>query len=142
MSSQTPSLSARECWLATGSLGITISATFYEQRYAYYVQHYAANNDLTSFGLQDALMAVPQLLQRAGEIPAWLATQTEAVVYERLLAEATMAAYQDYFFLAALVIVLSIAPQVSVPAERGVTTPSSVLSPQSLFSEEEQRCAR
>jgi len=31
-------------------------------------------------------------------------------VHERLLAEATIAAYQDYFFLAALVVVLSMLP--------------------------------
>jgi hypothetical protein len=36
--------------------------------------------------------------------------QAEAVVHERLLAEATIAAYQDYFFLAALVVVLSMLP--------------------------------
>jgi len=94
----------------SGTIGTAISATFYEQRYAYYVQHYADNNDLTSFGLQEALTTVQQLLQGAGEIPAWLAMQAEALVHERLLAEATIAAYQDYFFLAALVVVLSMLP--------------------------------
>jgi MFS family permease len=92
----------------SGTIGTAISATFYEQRYACYVQHYANNNDLAAFGIQEALTAV--LLQGAGEISAWLAMQTEAVVHGRLLAEATIAAYQDYFFLVALVVVLSILP--------------------------------
>ena len=74
------------------------------------MQRYADNNDLTSLGLQEGQATVHQLLQWAGEIPAWPAMQTEALMQERLLAEATIVAYQDFFFLAALVGVLSILP--------------------------------
>jgi EmrB/QacA subfamily drug resistance transporter len=94
----------------SGTMGTAISATIYEQRYFSHVQHYAENNDLTAFGLQEALASVQHFLQWAGEMPALLAVQTEALLHERLLAEASMAAYQDYFFLAALVGVLSMLP--------------------------------
>jgi EmrB/QacA subfamily drug resistance transporter len=94
----------------SGTIGTTISATFYEQRYAYHVQRYAENNDLTAPGLQEALTAVQQVLEWTGEIAALLAVKTEALVHERLLTEATMAAYQDYFFLAAVVVVVAMLP--------------------------------
>jgi hypothetical protein len=89
-----------------------LSAIFYEQRYAYHVQQYAENNEVTAFGLQETLVAVRQVLEGVGEIPALLASKTEALVHERLLSEATMMAYQDYFFLAAVIVVVSILPAV------------------------------
>lgn len=96
----------------SGTMGTVVSATFYEQRYAYHLHHYAENNDLTALGLQEALAAVQQGLAWAGEIPALLALQTETLLHERLLAEVTMLAYQDYFFLAAVVVVISMVPAV------------------------------
>jgi DHA2 family multidrug resistance protein len=94
----------------SGTMGTAISATIFEQRYFYHVRLYAENNDLTSLGLQNALAAVQQFLQWAGEIPVFLSLQTMALVHQRLLAEATTAAYQDYFFLAALVGMLAMLP--------------------------------
>jgi DHA2 family multidrug resistance protein len=94
----------------SGTTGTVISATVYEQRYFYHVQHYAENNDLTALGLQETLAAVQHFFQWLGEIPALLAVKTSAVMQQRLLAEATTAAYQDYFFLAALVGVLAMLP--------------------------------
>ena len=38
----------------------------------------------------------------AGEMPALLSDQTVALMHQRLLAEATTAAYQDYFIISAL----------------------------------------
>jgi EmrB/QacA subfamily drug resistance transporter len=94
----------------SGTVGTVISATFYEQRLAYHVQRYAENNDLTAPGLQDALVAVQHMLERSGEMPALLAVQTEALVHARLVAEATMTAYQDYFFVAAVIVVVAMLP--------------------------------
>jgi MFS family permease len=99
-----------------GTVGPVASAAYYDQRYAYHIQTYAADNDLNAMGLQAALTALHSTLQWAGEIPALLATKTAALLEQRLLAEATTTAYQEYFFVAALVGVLSILP--SLPWEK------------------------
>lgn len=99
-----------------GTVGPVASAAYYDQRYFYHVETYAANNDLNALGLQDALAAVRSTLQWAGEIPALLETMTSALLQQRLLAEATTAAFQDYFFVAAMVGVLGILP--ALPWER------------------------
>ena len=96
----------------SGTIGTVLSAIFYEQRYAYHVQRYAENNEVTAVGLQEALVAVRQVLEGAGEIPAMLASKTEALLHARLVSEATMMAYQDYFFLAAVIVVVSMLPAV------------------------------
>jgi EmrB/QacA subfamily drug resistance transporter len=94
----------------SGTIGTAASATLYEQRFFYHAQRYAEDNDPTALGLQDALVAVQHTLESAGELPALVSTQTSAVMQQRLLAEATTVAYQDYFWLAALVGVLAMLP--------------------------------
>jgi DHA2 family multidrug resistance protein len=94
----------------SGTLGTTISATFYEQRYFYHLERYVEDNDLTSIGLQEAQASVQHFLHWAGELPAFLLQQTDTVLQQRLLAEATTIAYQEYFFIAALVGVVSMLP--------------------------------
>jgi DHA2 family multidrug resistance protein len=94
----------------SGTMGTVVSATFYEERYAYHLQRYAESHDWTAPGIQDALLAIRQVLERAGEIPALLAVQTEALLQVRLQVEAGMIAYQDYFFLAAVIVVVAMLP--------------------------------
>jgi hypothetical protein len=94
----------------SGTIGTAVSATFYEQRYFYHLERYAEDNDLTSLGMQEAQANVQHFLQWAGELPAFRLLQTDTVLQQRLLAEATTAAYQDYFLIAALVGVLSMLP--------------------------------
>jgi DHA2 family multidrug resistance protein len=94
----------------SGTMGTAVSATIYEQRYFYHLQHYAENNALNALGLQEAFAAVQQFLHWAGEIPALLAVKTSALIHQRLLAEAATAAYQDYFLVAALIGVLAMIP--------------------------------
>jgi hypothetical protein len=94
----------------SGTIGTTASTTFYEQRYFYHLERYAEDNDLTSFGLQEAQASVQHVLHWAGELPAFLLQQTDTVLQQRLLAEATTIAYQDYFLVAALVGVLAMLP--------------------------------
>jgi MFS family permease len=101
----------------SGTLGAAVSVTIFEQRYFYHVQRYIEDNDVTAFGLQEALVAVQHLLTWAGELPSMLAVQTTALVHQRLLAEATTMAYQDYFLLSALIGVLAILP--ALPWEEG-----------------------
>ncbi len=77
------------------------------------------------------------VLQWAGEIPALLATKTSVLLQQRLLAEATTAAYQEYFFVAALVGVLGILPALpweklfplSEPDQAGASTTDAARTP-------------
>jgi len=119
-----------------GTLGSAVSVALYEQRYFALVQRYAESNDLNALGLQEALVAVRSFLTAAGEATAGLATQTSVVIQQRLLAEATTMAYQDYFLLAALTGLLAIVPalpfqecwqalrrRAPLPSEGAVTEP-------------------
>jgi EmrB/QacA subfamily drug resistance transporter len=94
----------------SGTMGPVLSAAFFDQRYLYHAQRYAETHDITAWGLHEASTAVQHVLQAAGELPALLATETSAVLQQRLLAEATTAAYQEYFWVAALAGVVSILP--------------------------------
>jgi hypothetical protein len=100
----------------SGTMGPVLSAVFFEQRYLYHGQRYAENNDLTTLGMQEAFTAVHHFLQGAGELPALLATETATVLQQRLLAEATTAAYQEYFWVAAVAGVVGILP--AIPWEK------------------------
>jgi hypothetical protein len=101
----------------SGTLGAAVSATLYEQRYFYHVQRYTDNNDLTAPGVLEALPLMRQVLEGAGESPALLPVQTLGLLHQRLLAEATTTAYQDYFLLSAVMGVLAILP--ALPWEEG-----------------------
>jgi hypothetical protein len=100
----------------SGTMGPVVSAALFDQRYLYHVQRYAENNDLTAYGLQEAFTAVQHFLQGAGEPPVLLATETAVLLQQRLLAEATTAAYQEYFLVAALLSVIGILP--ALPLEK------------------------
>jgi EmrB/QacA subfamily drug resistance transporter len=94
----------------SGTMGTAVSATFYEQRYFYHLQRYIEDSGLSVLGMQESQVAVTHQLEWAGELAAFRALQTDAVLQQRLLAEATTIAYQDYFLLAALIGVLSMIP--------------------------------
>jgi MFS family permease len=94
----------------SGTLGAAVSVTLYEQRYFSLVQRYGENHDVYALGVQEALTTVGSFLTAAGEVVSGLATRTSVVLQQRLLAEATTTAYQDYFLLAALTGLLSILP--------------------------------
>lgn len=130
-----------------GTVGPVASTAYYDQRYYYHIQTYAAENDLNAFGIQTALTAVHNMLQWAGEIPALLATKTHALLQLRLLAEATTAAYQEYFFVAALVGVFGILPALPweklfcrpAPDEAGTTLTEIARTPSPAMSYEKDR---
>lgn len=91
----------------SGTVGTALSATIYDQRFFYHVQEYADKHYLHLLGFQEAMSEVRNTLQWAGEIPTLLSTKTWALLHQRLIAEATTAAYQDYFLIAALIGVLA-----------------------------------
>jgi MFS transporter, DHA2 family, multidrug resistance protein len=94
----------------SGTLGAAVSATLYEQRYFFHVQRYTDNTDLAAPGVQEALPLLRQVLEGAGESPALRPVQTVGLLHQRLLAEATTLAYQDYFLLSAVLGGLAILP--------------------------------
>jgi hypothetical protein len=93
-----------------GAIGPVVSATYLDQRYAFHTQRYADQPDPLSWSMQHAQTGVYDVLQWAGEMPALLSDQTAALMRQRLLAEATTAAYQDYFIISALAAVAGMLP--------------------------------
>jgi EmrB/QacA subfamily drug resistance transporter len=107
----------------SGTMGPVISVAFYEHRFVSHMQHYAANNTLTPLGFEEAATAVRSLLHWSGEIPALLSVKASALLQQRLLAEATMAAYQDYFFVSALIGMAAMLPALPwIQGWHGVST--------------------
>jgi MFS transporter, DHA2 family, multidrug resistance protein len=93
-----------------GAIGPVVSATYLDQRYAFHTQRYADQPDPLSWSMQHAQTGVYDVLRSAGEMPALLSDQTAALMHQRLLAEATTAAYQDYFIISALAAVAGMLP--------------------------------
>ncbi|RMF90262.1 MAG: DHA2 family efflux MFS transporter permease subunit [Nitrospinota bacterium] len=99
----------------SGTVGTALAAIIYEHRYSYHAQQLADNSSLHLFGFQEALNAVRTTLHWAGEIPATLSLKAHVLLRQRLLTEATIAAYQDYFLFAALVGVLAMIAALPFP---------------------------
>ena len=110
----------------SGTMGPVISVALFEHRLVSHVQHYAANNTLTPLGFEEAATAVRSFLHWNGEIPALLTVKASALLQQRLLAEATMAAYKDYFFVSALIGMAAMLP--ALPWERGWRSVSSAFT--------------
>jgi MFS family permease len=79
------------------AMGTATAAVVWDVRYSYRVQQYAETTPLDALGYTTALRGVQQTLQWAGELAAGIPTQTLALMQERLVAEASTAAWQDYF---------------------------------------------
>jgi MFS family permease len=90
-------------------------------------------------------MAVHQMLRWSGEVAAQIPTQTMALVQDRLVAEASTAAWQDYFVFNAFLALLCLFPAlpfwgrekyrapvpsepVATPAPRAVTSNGAPMS--------------
>jgi EmrB/QacA subfamily drug resistance transporter len=132
------------------TMGPAVAAVVWDQRYSMHMQRYAEATPLDALGFTAALSSLERTLHWAGEIVALIPTQTLALLQERLFAEASTAAWQDYFFFNALMALLSIVPALpfwrslrlhspvppvppqSAVANNGVTTPeeSVQISPQ------------
>ena len=114
------------------TIGPAVATVLWDRRYTYYLQHFAENTPLDTFGLTTALSRWQQTLHWSGEMAAQIPTQTMALLQERLLAEASTAAWQDYFLFNALLAMLSIFP--ALPCWRRTkyqapTTPQAAATP-------------
>ena len=93
-----------------GTMGPALATVFWDQRYSYHVQQYAAETPMDAPGLTAALGEVQHFLLWTGEIAAQIPTKTLSLVHQRLLAEASTAAWHDYFLLNTLLALLGIIP--------------------------------
>jgi MFS family permease len=92
------------------TVGTAVAAVVWDQRYSYHLQQYAQETPLDASGFETALQTIQQMLQWSGEIAAQIPTQTLAVVQDRLFAEASTAAWQDYFLFNAGIALLCLFP--------------------------------
>ena len=92
------------------TMGTAVAAVVWDQRYNYHLQQFAEDTPLDTFGLTTALSNFQHTLQWSGEIAAQIPTQTMALLQDRLLAEASTAAWQEYFLFNALLAILCLFP--------------------------------
>ena len=92
------------------TMGTALATVVLDQRYNYRLQQYAEDTPLDAFGYAGALGSVQQMLQRSGEVAAQIPTQTMALIQDRLVAEASTAAWQDYFMFNAFLALLCLFP--------------------------------
>ena len=114
------------------TMGTAMAAVVWDQRYNYHIQQYAENTPLDAFGFTAALSGWQQTLQWSGEAAMQLPTQTLALMQNRLLAEATTAAWQDYFLFNALLATLCLFPALPFwPREKycAPVTPQAAATP-------------
>jgi MFS family permease len=92
------------------TVGTAVAVVVWDQRYNQRILQYAEDTPPDAFGFNTALSGVQQTLQGTGEAALQIPTQTLALMQDRLLAEATTAAWQDYFLFNALVALLCLFP--------------------------------
>jgi DHA2 family multidrug resistance protein len=114
------------------TMGPALATVMWDRRYTHHLQHFAENTPLDAVGFTAALGRVQQTLQWSGEIAAQIPTQTMALLQDRLLAEASTAAWQDYFLFNALLALLTLFP--ALPCWRRTkyqapTTPQTTTTP-------------
>jgi MFS family permease len=92
------------------TLGPAVAAVIWDQRYTRHLQYFAEETPLDAYGLTAALGGLEQTLQWSGELLAQIPTQVMALLQDRLFAEASTSAWQDYFLFNALLAIISLFP--------------------------------
>ncbi|MDH3599086.1 MAG: DHA2 family efflux MFS transporter permease subunit [Candidatus Tectomicrobia bacterium] len=93
-----------------GTVGPAFSAVFWDYRYSYHIQKYAERTPVDAQGLTATLSEVQHFLLWTGEIAIQIPTKALSLVHQRLLAEASTAAWHDYFLVNTLIALLCIVP--------------------------------
>jgi EmrB/QacA subfamily drug resistance transporter len=107
------------------AVGTAVAAVVWDQRYNYHLQQYAEETPLDSFGFAGALSGLQSTLQWSGEIAALIPTKTMALIRDRLFAEASTAAWQDFFWLNAMVAIFCLFPALPFWRRRKYQAPSA-----------------
>lgn len=93
-----------------GTVGPAFSAVFWDSRFSYHLQQYAALTPADAQGLTTTIRDVQHFLLWTGEIAVQIPTKTLSLVHQRLVAEASTAAWHDYFLINTLIALLCIVP--------------------------------
>jgi EmrB/QacA subfamily drug resistance transporter len=108
------------------AVGTAVAAVVWDQRYNYYLQHYAEETPLDSFGFTGMVNSLQLTLQWSGEIAALIPTKTMALIRDRLFAEASTAAWQDFFWFNAMVAIFCLFPALPFWRRRKYQAPSTL----------------
>jgi MFS family permease len=92
------------------TMGTATAAVVWDMRYNYHLQHFAEETPLDAAGLTTALNTWEQILQWSGEIATQIPTQAMSLLQDRLIAEASTAAWQEYFLFNAFLALLCLFP--------------------------------
>jgi MFS family permease len=105
------------------TMGTAVATVVLDQRYNYRIQQFAEDTPMDAAGFNAALSGVQQTLRWSGEVVAQIPTQTMALMQDRLLAEATTAAWQDYFVFNAFLALLCVFPALPFWRRKKYRTP-------------------
>lgn len=108
------------------AVGTAVAAVVWDQRYNYHLQQYAEETPLDSFGFTGMLSSLHHTLQWSGEIAALIPTKTMALIRDRLFAEASTAAWQDFFWFNAMVAIFCLFPALPFWRRRKYQDPSTL----------------
>jgi EmrB/QacA subfamily drug resistance transporter len=108
------------------AVGTAVAAVVWDQRYNYHLQQYAEETPLDSFGLTGMVNSLQHTLQWSGEIAALIPTKTMALIRDRLFAEASTAAWQDFFWFNAMVAIFCLFPALPFWRRRKYEAPSTL----------------
>ena len=95
-----------------GTFGIAFAGIVLQSRLAVRASFVGEHQHLGAFDHLHMLNAVRERLREAGEAPDLLSMQTDATMLRWMTQEANMLAYQDIFFYASLIVLLTCAPVV------------------------------
>lgn len=93
-----------------GTVGPAFATVFWDQRYQYHIQQYAEGTPGDAQGLAAALRDVQHVLRWTGESSVLIPPKALSLVHQRLLAEASTAAWHDYFLVNMLLALLCVLP--------------------------------
>lgn len=93
-----------------GAVGVAMTATLMESREDVHTLLLSERQALYPLGTQVATETIREVLQQDGQVNVGLAEMTTAVLRQKLTEEATLAGYQDVFFLFASLTLFSLLP--------------------------------
>jgi DHA2 family multidrug resistance protein len=90
-----------------GSFGVAFASTLVSRRAQFHQARMAEGMSVLDRNFQEALPQVAQILKEQGFAPSQLDAGTLALIYKKLVTEATMMAFNDTFFVLAVLMAFS-----------------------------------
>ncbi|MGH8059436.1 MAG: DHA2 family efflux MFS transporter permease subunit, partial [Candidatus Entotheonellia bacterium] len=111
------------------AVGTAMAAVVWDQRYHHRILQFAEDTPQDALGYTAALSGVQQTLQWSGESAGQISTKTMALMQDRLLAEASTAAWQDYFVFNAFLAFLCLLPALPFWRRKKYQSPATPQAP-------------